>query len=81
MDKVIVILENQIALISPKILWAAFLLIFVFALIFSLILNHHWRLYEATNPRMHRGRLLYFIILGFLLLSSLTSLIIFQNFN
>lgn len=81
MDQVIIILEDRIALISPIILWLVFLVIFVFALVFTLILNHHWRLYESTNPKMHRGRLLYFWVLGLLLLSALISLIIFQNLN
>jgi uncharacterized membrane protein YjjB (DUF3815 family) len=79
MDKIIVVLENQIAIISPKILWLVFILVFIFAMIFSIILNHHWRLYETTNLKMHQGRLLYFWVLGFLFLSSLVSLIIFQN--
>lgn len=79
MDKLIIILENQIALISPKILWLVFIFVFVFAVIFSLILNYHWRLYETTNPKMHRGRLLYFCVLFFLFLFALISLIIFQT--
>lgn len=79
MAEIIINLENQIASISPKILWLVFFLVFLFALIFTIILNHHWRLYKTANPKMKKGTLIYFWVLGLLLFSALISLIIFQN--
>jgi len=77
MREVLINFFSSFARIPDSFLWIFFLLSLIVFLVFSLILNYHWR--RAKTLIIKKGRSVYFIGGFILILISFISLIIFIN--
>ncbi|MGM0482288.1 MAG: hypothetical protein ACQEP6_00270 [Patescibacteria group bacterium] len=63
--------------ISNALVWAVTGGVFLVYVIFSIVLDYHWRKYGAGNSVISLAKKVYFIISGMLLFVSLVSALIF----
>jgi len=76
MPEIAYLIEDFILAISGKYLWLIFFLVITVVIIFSLILNYHWK--SLDTKLVVSGRRLYFGVLFLLLFIAVWSLISFQ---
>ncbi|MFW5853036.1 MAG: hypothetical protein ACOCU8_00155 [Patescibacteria group bacterium] len=67
-------------LVPASYLWLAWLGIFIFTLIISVIFVYHWRQFGMKNNIVRLAELIYLIVTGLLLILSAIMILVFSLF-